>query len=195
MTLALPPVPPPTTEATHRSIQGNRNKNTKPELLVRSYLREAGLTGYRLQWKKAPGRPDIAFVNRRVAVLVNGCFWHRCPYCSPSRPRTHADFWDAKFSRNRERDARNHALLVEQGWTVIVVWECRLKKKRVRRTMQEVIAEVRLATPIHLASERRPGRIIVVGSRPVRGPRGLAAERVRVRARAARGGLGRHGRG
>ena len=63
-------------------MQANKSKNTKPELLVRARLREAGYTGYRLHWKKAPGKPDICFPGRRVAIFVNGCFWHRCPHCA-----------------------------------------------------------------------------------------------------------------
>ena len=85
-------------------MQGNKRANTKPELLVRQRLREAGLTGYRLQWKKAPGRPDIAFPGRKIAIFVNGCFWHRCPHCNPSMPKRNTDFWIAKFKRNVERD-------------------------------------------------------------------------------------------
>lgn len=75
-------IPPASSEAVRHSMQGNRGKNTKPELLVRAHLREAGLTGYRLHWHVA-GRPDVAWPGKRVAVMVNGCFWHRCPHCHP----------------------------------------------------------------------------------------------------------------
>lgn len=177
-------VPPASSEATRHSMQGNRSKNTKPELLVRTYLRAAGLTGYRLQWKREFGRPDVAFPGRRVAIFVHGCFWHRCPYCHPSRPRANSAFWDAKFRRNRERDERHTHALLERGWTVIVVWECRLKKRRVRRTMDEVVAEVRAVRPVRVKADERSGRLIVLGRTCVRGPRGLAAERVRRRRRA-----------
>jgi DNA mismatch endonuclease (patch repair protein) len=169
-------------------MQGNRSKNTKPELLVRSYLRAAGLTGYRLQWKRASGRPDVAFPGRRVAIFVHGCFWHRCPYCRPSEPRSNVEFWQAKFRRNCERDERDVRELLERGWTVIVVWECRLKKKRVRRTMGEVVAEVRATAPVRIKADVRSGKLIVLGRTYVRGPHGLAARRIRARrhARASR---------
>ena len=203
---AAPRTPPASSEATRHSMQGNRSRDTKPELIVRRCLREAGLTGYRLQWKKAPGRPDVAFVGRRVAVFVNGCFWHRCPYCRPSRPRTNVEFWDAKFARNQARDAANVAELVGLGWTVIVVWECRLKKKRLKRTMAEVVAQVRhgLAagerTPGMPATDEasvvsakdagsrgeRVGRLVVIGHVGIRGPRGLAAQRVAFRSHEVR---------
>jgi DNA mismatch endonuclease Vsr len=107
-------------------MKGNTREGTKPELELRRLLRTAGLQGYRLHWKKAPGSPDIAYPGRRVAIFVNGCFWHRCPHCSPSLPKSHADFWERKFVRNQERDARKIAELENRGWRVITVWECQL---------------------------------------------------------------------
>lgn len=105
-----------------------RAKNTTPELSVRQALRERGFTGYRLHYAKAPGRPDIAFVGRRVAVFVHGCFWHGCPHCQPRRPKTHKGFWNAKLDRNRERDAEKTQALEEAGWKVFTLWECRVKR-------------------------------------------------------------------
>lgn len=132
--------------AIKKSMQGNTRANTKPEMLVRQRLRAAGLTGYRLQWKKAPGRPDIAFPGRKVAIFVNGCFWHRCPNCNPSTPKRNVEFWEAKFRRNVERDARAQAELQELGWTSIVIWECELKKDRIDVTMERVVEQVRDAS-------------------------------------------------
>lgn len=105
-----------------------RAKDTTPELIVRQALRERGLTGYRLHYAKAPGRPDIAFVGRKVAVFVHGCFWHGCPHCQPRRPRTHKGFWNAKLDRNKARDAEKAKALRQVGWKVITLWECRVKK-------------------------------------------------------------------
>ena len=109
-------------------MKGNRGKDTKPELLLRQLLREAGFPGYRLHWKSAPGRPDIAYPGRKVAIFVNGCYWHRCPHCNPPTPKAHADFWNAKFIANEERDARQHRELEAAGWTVLIVWECELRR-------------------------------------------------------------------
>lgn len=154
-------VPAASSEATRHVMQANRSKNTGPELRVRAALREAGLTGYRLHWKKAPGRPDVCFPGRRVAIQINGCFWHRCPFCGPSRPKTHPEFWEQKFARNRERDARNARLLLEDGWTLLVVWECQLKRERFDATMSRIVAEVRAA-----GERRLPAHAVDVGVVP-----------------------------
>ena len=131
--------------AIKKSMKGNKRADTKPEMLVRQRLREVGLTGYRLQWKKAPGRPDIAFPGRKIAIFVNGCFWHRCPHCNPSTPKRNVEFWQAKFKRNVERDARAIDELKEMGWAPITIWECELKRDRIDRTMDAVIQTVRAA--------------------------------------------------
>lgn len=123
----LGPIPEPTSPAVTRSMQGNRGKNTEPEMKLRRLLREAGYPGYRLHWKKAPGRPDIAYPGRKVAIFVNGCFWHRCPHCQPAAPKSHSEFWQRKFELNHERDERKRRELEEAGWTVVTVWECELR--------------------------------------------------------------------
>ena len=120
--------------ATHKSMQGNKRRDTKPEVLVRRMLREMGFTGYRCDWRKAPGRPDVAFVGRKLAIEIRGCFWHRCPVCSLSVPKKNLDYWEAKFVRNVERDEQNLAALEEAGWKVLVLWEHQLKKKELAAT-------------------------------------------------------------
>jgi len=109
-------------------MQANKGRDTKPELKVRRLLREAGHRGYRLQWKKAPGRPDIAFPGRKIAIFVNGCFWHRCPKCDLPLPKTNQDYWREKFRRNVERDQQHISELESLGWKVCVVWECELRE-------------------------------------------------------------------
>lgn len=119
-------------------MQANKRKDTKPELLVRARLRAAGLTGYRLQWK-VPGRPDVAWPGKKVALFVNGCFWHRCPHCNLSLPKSNVEYWQVKFDRNVERDAANLEALEADGWKVHVLWECQLKKKVVDETFAELL--------------------------------------------------------
>ena len=130
--------PPASTYGTHRSMQGNKGKDTKPELLVRRRLCDAGLTGYRLHWD-VPGRPDVAWPGKRVAIFINGCFWHRCPYCNPQMPKSNVEYWTVKFARNVERDEENLRELREAGWTVHVIWECQLKKGVIDETFAELL--------------------------------------------------------
>ena len=125
---------PRVNSATHKSMQGNKSSNTKPELIVRKLLREMGLGGYRLHWKAAPGRPDIVYPGRKIAIFVHGCFWHRCPECALPTPRSNVEFWEAKFKRNVERDAQNVAELEAAGWTVLTVWEHQLKGEALQAT-------------------------------------------------------------
>ena len=134
-----------TSLATRHVMQANKSKNTKPELRVRSALRAAGVPGYRLHWKACPGKPDICYPGRKVAIFVNGCFWHRCPYCDLPLPHTNVDFWEAKFRRNRERDRRDVERLTADGWTVMVVWECQLRKGRFDSTIRDVVLEIERA--------------------------------------------------
>jgi len=119
--------PIPTSEITSRVMSANLGKNTKPELVLRKALRTIGLPGYRLHWKNAPGRPDIVFPGRKIAIFVNGCYWHRCPHCNLPLPKSNTDFWMEKFEKNKERDAEKIRNLEEKGWTVLVFWECDVK--------------------------------------------------------------------
>lgn len=129
-------------------MKANPSRNTMPELRVRRLLREASFPGYRLHWKKAPGRPDIAYPGRRIAIFVNGCYWHRCPRCYPVLPKSNPDFWSQKFDENQERDRRNTAALLEMGWEVFVVWECQL-----RESPRQALAPVLTRLARHEASD------------------------------------------
>jgi len=102
-----------------------RNKNTKPELALRSALHRMGYR-FRVCVKDLPGKPDIVFHSRRLAIFVHGCFWHRHSCKFAYNPKTRQDFWQGKFRRNVERDEECTVRLTEQGWKVIVVWECEI---------------------------------------------------------------------
>ena len=120
--------PIPVKETTSRVMSANKAKNTKPEIMLRKALFHNGLRGYRLHWKKAPGRPDIAYPGKKIAIFVNGCYWHRCPHCKPSFPKSNVEFWMNKFEKNKERDKRKKAELEEAGWKYFVFWECEIKE-------------------------------------------------------------------
>ena len=111
-------------EATRRTMQGNRSRDTKPELRIRRILHAEGLR-YRVDMRPVEGfrrRGDIVFGNGKVVVLVHGCFWHGCElHYVP--PVANADYWAAKVRRNVERDVETVEVLKEHGWLPIVVWE------------------------------------------------------------------------
>ena len=119
--------PIPKKELTSKVMSANKSKNTKPELLLRKALWNNGIRGYRLHWKKAPGRPDISFPGKKIAIFVNGCFWHRCPHCNPSMPKVNIEFWSDKFKKNVERDINKIKQLEQDNWKTLVIWECQLK--------------------------------------------------------------------
>lgn len=119
--------PKPLNENVSKVMSSNSSKNTKPELMFRKALYNVGIRGYRLNWKKVPGKPDIAFPGRKIAIFVNGCYWHRCSICNLSIPKTNKKFWKAKFKANVLRDKKKEKELLDLGWLVLVFWECEIK--------------------------------------------------------------------
>ncbi len=118
-----------TKEQRSRNMSRIRGKNTKPEMIVRRYLFSRGLR-YRLH-AKLPGKPDIVMKQRRVAIFINGCFWHGHNGCKYFRwPQTRTEYWREKIGGNIKRDLRNYTALQDAGWRVLVVWECDIKQNR-----------------------------------------------------------------
>lgn len=104
-----------------------RRTGTEPELVLRKALWERGLR-YRLKFKtKLPGSPDIIFPKQKIAIFVDGCFWHGCPIHGTS-PKTNAEFWIAKIQRNKERDNNVDMQLLALGWSPLRFWEHEIKK-------------------------------------------------------------------
>jgi DNA mismatch endonuclease (patch repair protein) len=118
--------PPAKRSAVMRRVKG---KDTAPELQVRRLIWSLG-GRYRLHCRDLPGKPDIVLRSRRLAVFVDGCFWHGhdCPR-GARVPKANRDYWLGKVGRNRARDITSRAALEAQGWRVEVVWECELKDK------------------------------------------------------------------
>lgn len=113
--------------------------NTRPEIVVRRMLHAMGFR-FRLHRRDLPGTPDVVLPRYKTVVLINGCFWHGHDCVRGARePRQNAEYWREKRRRNMERDKRNHKLLAEQGWQVIVVWECELRNmEALRRRLGDI---------------------------------------------------------
>ncbi|HET8892547.1 MAG TPA: very short patch repair endonuclease [Gaiellaceae bacterium] len=108
-------------ETRSRVMARIRSKNTKPELALRRALFKAGIRGWRCHPRNIPGKPDVAFTRWRVAVFVDGCFWHGHPdFFTPGKSGA---YWDAKIERTKERDRLANATLTGQGWEVLRLWD------------------------------------------------------------------------
>ncbi|MGH9905441.1 MAG: very short patch repair endonuclease [Pyrinomonadaceae bacterium] len=121
------------------AIRGRHTKST--EIRLRMALVRAGLTGWKLHFSTLPGKPDIYFPKRNVAVFVDGCFWHGCRSCGHI-PKTNQAFWEAKIRSNSERDRRNKRKLSSAGISVVRIWEHSLKD---RSSAAKAVAAIRIA--------------------------------------------------
>ena len=119
--------PKPLNDSTSKVMSANKAKNTKPEIMLRKALWGRGYKSYRLNWKRVPGRPDIAYPRKKIAIFVNGCYWHRCSKCDLPIPKTNTEFWKDKFDKNVERDKKKSDELLSLNWIVLVFWECDIK--------------------------------------------------------------------
>lgn len=118
-----------TPEQRSRCMAAIRGKDTKPEILVRKFLFSKGLR-YRLNNRKLPGSPDIVLKKYKTVIFVDGCFWHGHEGCKYFRlPKSNTPFWEAKITRNIERDKETTQALTALGWKVISIWECELRNK------------------------------------------------------------------
>lgn len=119
-----------------------RSTNTKPEEIVRKYLFSKGFR-YRKNDKRYPGKPDIVLPKYRTVIFVNGCFWHMHG-CSRSRlPKSNQEYWRPKIERNIERDADAKKKLEAEGWKVIVIWECELKKRIANERLSRLCEQIK----------------------------------------------------
>ena len=124
-------------EQRSRLMSRIRSKGSVPEQALRKMLTEMGYR-YRLHYRGLAGKPDLAMPGRRVAIWVHGCFWHQHPRCHLAvMPKSRPEFWAPKLEANRRRDEANEEAARASGWTVLVVWECELRRPdRVRETLR-----------------------------------------------------------
>lgn len=130
-------------EVRSRMMSGIRGKDTQPEMLVRRYLHGQGMR-YRLHDRALPGAPDLVFSRHGAVVFIHGCYWHRHKKCKyATTPASNVMFWKKKFAANVRRDRNVVALLAEQGWRVIVIWECGLRGNTVPDGLGWLPSEIR----------------------------------------------------
>ncbi len=114
-----------------------KGKDTLPEIQLRRLLREAGIRGYRIHYD-LPGKPDVVFIKKKIAIFIDGCFWHKCPLHF-KEPETRKEFWLKKIQENVKRDEIINKTLVEDGWKLIRIWEHELKENP-----EEIIRRIKM---------------------------------------------------
>jgi DNA mismatch endonuclease (patch repair protein) len=117
-------------EARSRNMAKIRSKNTKPEMYIRSLLYAQGLR-YRVNYKEVPGTPDLYFIRPKVAIFVNGCFWHRHEGCKYAYvPKSNVEFWKDKFEKNILHDNKVKKDLCNHCIRELIVWECTIERMK-----------------------------------------------------------------
>lgn len=111
------------------NMRAIRNKDTLPELTVRSLVHRLGYR-FRLHCPDLPGKPDLVFPARRKVIFVHGCFWHSHKCKTGLIPKSNREFWLPKLQRNTARDSKIIEALEQQGWSALVIWQCELKDAR-----------------------------------------------------------------
>ena len=163
-------------EGVRRSMQSNRPRDTRPERALRSALHAAGLR-FRKHYRPVKGwrcEVDIAFTRWKIAVQLDGCFWHGCPQHA-TRPATNEAWWAAKLDANIVRDRRNDQLLTDAGWTVLRFWE--------HEQMNQIVTTVREVVTGEMVADRRPRseKPAEPGREALQGTSGTTAHAARVR--------------
>ena len=131
-----------TPDQRHTNMAAIHSASTKPELKLRKALWRLGFR-YRVNEKRLPGSPDIVLSKYRTVIFIHGCFWHGHKDCKfYTVPKTNTEFWTAKVDRNQQRDQEVWRQLEAKGWSVIIVWECQLKKAVFEDTLHHVAAEI-----------------------------------------------------
>lgn len=125
-------------EVRSHNMASIKNKDTKPEIMVRKFLFSKGFR-FRVNVKSLPGKPDIVLKKYRTVIFVNGCFWHGHEGCKYFViPQTRTEWWMEKIRKNKERDSEEREKLRNAGWNIIVVWECQLKPKQREATLSGI---------------------------------------------------------
>ena len=119
-----------------RKVRSNKNKST--EICLMKLFQSANITGWRRNYP-VKGKPDFVFIVNRVAIFVDGCFWHG-HNCRNITPKNNFEYWDKKLKQNKKRDIYVTEMFVNRGWTVLRIWECELIRAKANKTLQKIIS-------------------------------------------------------
>jgi DNA mismatch endonuclease (patch repair protein) len=120
-----------------------RDKNSKPELILRKFLHSKGFR-YRLHVKNLPGKPDIVLPKYKTVIFVNGCFWHGHEGCKYFViPKTRTEWWISKIKATQKRDRKKGEALKASGWKVRIVWECELRSEKIERSLNSLLQKLK----------------------------------------------------
>jgi DNA mismatch endonuclease, patch repair protein len=131
-----------TPEQRKHNMSRIRAKNTGPEAKIRKLLSAKRIRGYRLHYN-LPGKPDIVFTKKKIAIFIDGCFWHKCPV-DYQDPETRKEFWMKKIQSNVDRDKKVNEQLKNDGWTVIRIWEHEIRKEP-EKAVKKIIRSLKLS--------------------------------------------------
>lgn len=128
-----------TPQARRRAMRAVKSKRTGLERRIFAMLAGMRVSGWQQNPRGVVGNPDIVFSDRKIAIFIDGCFWHGCPVCRKKLPTTNVSYWQAKIARTIERDRENRQKLRDAGWTVLRIWEHEVKDPQARRHIHVVI--------------------------------------------------------
>lgn len=135
-----------TPEQRKRTMRAVKSQGTSIERCMRSSLAGAGIRGWVTNKETVPGKPDIIFPTHKIAVFIDGCFWHSCPACARPLPASNREYWQKKIQRNIDRDERYNRELSDAGWRVLRIWEHQVKddseRARFLVTLKQVLREL-----------------------------------------------------
>jgi DNA mismatch endonuclease (patch repair protein) len=129
-------------EERSKAMKAVKTRGTSLERQLWSMLAGMGLSKWRRNAKDVHGTPDVVFDEAKVAIFVDGCFWHKCPICDRSSPETHSEYWENKFLRNIEHDKEINKLLINSGWKVLRIWEHEMKSPKSRASIRHQLISI-----------------------------------------------------
>ncbi|RMG39716.1 MAG: very short patch repair endonuclease [Methanobacteriota archaeon] len=131
-----------TTEDRRKAMKAVKGKGTSPERRLWAMLARMQINGWHKNVESVIGKPDVVFPQKKIAIFVDGCFWHGCPLCNRKLPQTNRDYWERKISRNIELSRIYNESLRNDGWMVIRIWEHQLRDRNHRKQVMATILQV-----------------------------------------------------